>query len=72
MEVMTEVGQLNADEFWQPKALEQLASEQGIEPLQDFSALVGSASSLWGSDEDFETFVGGIYERRHDVGEDHG
>lgn len=71
LSVATDVGSLDADEFWEAKSVEQLAAEQGIEPVQDLLALVGSASSLWGSDEDFERFVAGIYERRHETGEDH-
>jgi len=49
--------------FWQHKTIEEIAKEQGIKET-DVDKLIGRGKDLWSSDEEFERFVAGIYERR--------
>ena len=49
--------------FWQHRTIEQIAAEQGIKET-DVDKLIGRGKDLWSSDEEFERFVAGIYERR--------
>jgi hypothetical protein len=51
-------------EFWQGRPVEELASEQGVSIPQDVDSLIGAGGDLWEDDEEFRTFVRGIYERR--------
>ncbi len=54
------------DEFWREKGLEQLAEEQGVGAVMRLEDVMGRGAALWDGDEDFEEFVRGICERRHD------
>ena len=45
------------DEFWQEKDIEQLAAEQGVSPIKKMEDVLGSGSSLWKDDEDFDSFI---------------
>jgi hypothetical protein len=46
------------------KTIEELAAEQGIDPRTQFTKALGAGKGLWRSDEEFEQFLAGIYERR--------
>jgi hypothetical protein len=50
--------------FWQHKTAEEIAKEQGKGPITDLDKIIGGGKDLWDSDEEFERFVAGIYERR--------
>ena len=52
--------------FWQHKTAEQIAAEQGIGPVtdKDLDEMIGMGKGLWKTDEEFEEFLAGIYERR--------
>ena len=50
--------------FWQHKTAEEIAREQGKGPITDLDKILNQAEGLWDSDEEFERFVAGIYERR--------
>ncbi len=52
------------NDFWRKRSGEELAAEQGIKPADDLDVLIGQGSDLWESDEDFDAFLEGIYERR--------
>lgn len=49
---------------WRVKTLDELAREQGVAFPQDKQAMLGAGADLWDSEEDFEAFLAGIYERR--------
>jgi hypothetical protein len=49
---------------WRKKSIEELAAEQGVRLPQDLDELIGQGKDLWRSDEEFEQFLAGIYERR--------
>ena len=51
-------------EFWREKSIEELAAEQGVRPVERIEDILGRGADLWDSDEDFEQFLKGIYERR--------
>jgi len=44
--------------------VDEIAAEQGKGLVTDFDALLGQGADLWKSDEEFEQFLAGIYERR--------
>jgi uncharacterized protein (DUF2384 family) len=50
--------------FSQRKSIEQLAAEQGVKLEGQLEGILGAGADLWTSDEEFEEFVRGIYERR--------
>ena len=52
------------NDFWHKPTAEELAEEQGVEPPRDLDELIGQGSDLWESDEELDTFVAGIYQRR--------
>lgn len=51
---------------WRNQSVEELAAQQGIRLPQDKQAMLGAAADLWETDEEFEEFLKGIYERRND------
>lgn len=65
-EVTTEAGAIGLDEFWRSSTLEELASEQGVSGPQPLDELLGAGAGLWDTDQEFESFVSGIYERRRE------
>jgi len=46
--------------FWAPHSLEELARRQGVEPLQDITALLGG----FPEGEDIDDFLDDIYKHR--------
>lgn len=50
--------------FWQDKPLDQIAGEQGVQPLPSFEAVFGQGRDLWETDGELESFVEEIYRRR--------
>lgn len=50
---------------WRDKSVQELAADQGIKIPQDKRGLLGACADLWDSDEEFEEFLKGIYDRRH-------
>jgi hypothetical protein len=55
------------DNFWKPKAIQELAQQQGIEGPQSLEKITGVASELWESDEDFENFLQSIDRHRREA-----
>ncbi len=51
-------------DFRQEKSIEELARDQGVRPVERFEDAWGRHADLWESDDEFERFVNGIYERR--------
>ena len=47
-----------------PKTIDEIARQQGITEPQDLDRMFGAAADLWESDEAFDNFVAGIYQRR--------
>ncbi len=52
--------------FSERKSIEELAAEQGVRLEGQLERILGSGSDLWASDEEFEEFVRGIYDRRRE------
>jgi len=50
--------------FFRHRTVDEIAAEQGKGLVTDFDALLGQGADLWKSDEEFEQFLAGIYERR--------
>ncbi len=49
---------------WQDSTLAELASQQSVQPVQRLQEILGQGKDLWKDEEEFESFVQGIYERR--------
>jgi len=45
------------DPFWSERSIEQLAAEQGVEPINRLEEVWGKGSELWPDEEDFEAFL---------------
>lgn len=45
-----------ASDFWHPASFEELAEQQGVSPVEDWSVLVGG----WPEEADFEEFLEAI------------
>ncbi len=48
---------IDAEVFWRDKALEQLASEQSVRPIQRLEDVLGKGADLWASDAEFGAFL---------------
>jgi len=48
------------------KSIEDLAVEQGVRLEGQLERVLGAGADLWASDEEFEEFVRGIYDRRRE------
>ena len=48
---------------WQDTPLAELASNQTVQPIQRLEEILGKGKDLWKNDEEFESFVQGIYQR---------
>ncbi len=48
---------ISAEDFWQDKSLEQLASEQSVQAIGRLEDVLGKGSDLWADDEDFDQFL---------------
>ena len=49
---------------WQDRTLAELASQQSVQPVQRLEEILGKGKDLWKDEEEFESFVQGIYQRR--------
>ena len=49
---------------WREPTLDEIAVAQGIIKPQKFDELLGAGKDLWTTDNEFESFVNGVYERR--------
>jgi len=54
------------EEFWRQTTLDELAREQGVQPVAKLDSLLGEGADLWETDEKFDAFVAAIYERRRE------
>jgi hypothetical protein len=61
-------GPLSLEGFWREPTVRELAVEQGLPAPQVLDEMIGAAADLWETDEEFAQFVGGICERRRDLG----
>jgi len=52
--------------FSERRSIEELAAEQGVRLEGQLERILGAGADLWASDEDFEEFVRGIYDRRRE------
>jgi hypothetical protein len=52
--------------FSKRKSIEELAAEQGVSLEGQLERVLGAGADLWASDEEFEEFVRGIYDRRRE------
>ena len=50
--------------FSERKSIAELAAEQGVRLEGQLERIMGAGVNLWASDEDFEGFLQGIYDRR--------
>jgi hypothetical protein len=52
---------LPASDFWEGSDMQMLAKSQGVQPVDDFDALLGG----WPEDESVDDFIMAVRERRH-------
>ncbi len=52
--------------FSERKSIGELAAEQGVRLEGQLERIMGAGVKLWASDEEFEGFVQGIYDRRRE------
>ena len=52
--------------FPERKSIAELAAEQGVRLEGQLERIIGAGASLWASDEEFDGFVQGIYDRRRE------
>jgi uncharacterized protein (DUF2384 family) len=57
-------GGKSAAGFAERKSITKLAAEQGVRLEGQLERIMGAGTDLWASDEEFEEFVQGIYDRR--------
>lgn len=50
--------------FWQSRTLEDLAREQGIQPAENLSDLLGQGADLWTDDAEFQNFLDWLEQSR--------
>ena len=49
------------------KSIEELAAEQGVTPIKRLEDVLGKGKDLWANDDEFDSFLSGIYERRREA-----
>ena len=49
---------------WQDTTLAELALNQTVQPIQRLEEILGEGKDLWKNEEEFESFVHNIYQRR--------
>jgi len=54
------------DEFWRKRTIEQLMAQQSISAPQRWEDVVGQGAALWDDDRQFDEFLRGIRDRRHE------
>jgi hypothetical protein len=54
--------------FWEPKTLEQLAAEQGVQPIARLEEALGPRGELWKDDADLDAFLLAVRDRRRKGG----
>jgi hypothetical protein len=59
-------GEREASSFSERKSIEELAADQGVRLEGQFERILGAGADLWASDQEFEEFVRGIYDRRRE------
>jgi len=59
-------GNRPATSFSERKSIQELAAEQGVRLEGQLERILGAGADLWASDEEFEEFVRGIYDRRRE------
>ncbi len=59
-------GRKSPMELSERKSIADLAAEQGVRLEGQLERIMGAGASLWASDEEFEGFVQGIYDRRRE------
>jgi uncharacterized protein (DUF2384 family) len=52
--------------FSERKSIAELAAEQGVRLEGQLERIMGAGTDLWASDEEFNEFVQGIYDRRRE------
>ena len=52
--------------FFEFKSISELAREQNMRPLQRLEDILATGAQLWGTDDEFESFVNAIHDRRHE------
>ena len=54
------------EDFRQESTIDRLATVQGITVPQPLDRVLGAAAELWNSEKELDSFLRGIYERRHE------
>lgn len=48
---------MDAELFWRDKTFEELAGEQGVQPIQRLEEVFGKDADLWETDDEFRAFL---------------
>lgn len=51
-------------DFWVPKTLEELAAEQGVQPIERLEEVLGCGADLWRDENEWEAFLSALLESR--------
>lgn len=51
-------------DFWRPKSLDELAAEQGVQPIEDFQRFLDEIGDVWPEEESTEEFIAWLAETR--------
>ncbi len=56
---------MSDSDFWRQKCLEDLAGEQGVEPIEDFDQFLEAVGAVWPEDETCVEFIAWLRDPRH-------
>jgi hypothetical protein len=51
-------------DFWESKTLEELAAEQGVNPIGRLEEILGRGARLWRTEAEWEAFLSALRETR--------
>ena len=50
--------------FWRHKSVDELAAEQGVQPIEDFQAFLDEIGGVWPEEESVEEFIAWLAKTR--------
>jgi hypothetical protein len=52
--------------FWRHKSLDELAAEQGVQPIENFSQFLDEVGDFWPEEENVEEFIAWLRQSRRE------
>ena len=54
------------EDFWRERSVDELIAEQRVAMARPWGDVLGQGATLWDDDVQFEDFIAGIHDRRHE------